>query len=131
MILLGLTLCAFVLPLTFLAESFFVLFLLSCLLGLGVAIVTPSTTALVADLAQAGRMGSAMGVFGTVWDSGEAAGPILAGFLIAHLSYFNTFLIIAALIAIAASIFAAGIRDPIKPSTEEAEAKIAPVEGPQ
>jgi len=26
-----------------------------------------------------------MGVFGTIWDSGEAAGPILAGFLIASL----------------------------------------------
>ncbi len=129
MILLGLTLCAFVLPLTFLAESFFVLFLLSCLLGLGVAIVTPSTTALVADLAQAGRMGSAMGVFGTIWDSGEAAGPILAGFLIAHLSYSNAFFIISALIAIAASVFAAVISDPIKSSTGEAEAKIAVVKG--
>ena len=130
MILLGLSLCAFVLPLTFLAESFFVLFLLSCLLGLGVAIVTPSTTALVADLAQAGRIGSATGVFGTIWDSGEAAGPILAGFLIAHLSYSNAFFIISALFAIAASIFAVVIKDPLKSSTDQAEAKIAAVEGP-
>lgn len=114
MILLGLSLFAVVLPLTVLAETFSVLFLFSCLLGLGVAIVTTSTTALVADLAKAGRMGSAMGVFGTIWDSGEAAGPILAGFLIAHLSYFNAFLLISALIAIAASIFAVGIKDPIK-----------------
>ena len=70
-----------------------------------------------------------MGVFGTIWDSGEAAGPILAGFLIAHLSYFNTFLITSVLIVTAASVFAASIREAIKPSTEEAEAKIAVVKG--
>ena len=71
-----------------------------------------------------------MGVFGTIWDSGGAAGPILAGFLIARLSYFNAFLIISALIAIAASIFAVGTKDPSKPSTKQVEAKIAAAEGP-
>lgn len=111
-ILLGLLLCAVTLPLIVLGKSFFTLLVLSCLLGLGVALVTPSTTALVADLVKAGRMGSAMGVFGTIWDSGEAAGPILAGFLIASLSYFNSFLIISGLMALAAVIFAITIKDP-------------------
>lgn len=129
MILLGLSLCALVLPLTVSFESFFVLFLLSCLLGLGMAIVTTSTTALVADLAKAGAMGSAMGLFGTIWDSGEAAGPIFAGFIIARLSYFDAFLIISALIAIAAVIFAAVIKDPIKSLTEQAKANVAVVKG--
>ncbi len=71
-----------------------------------------STTALVADLAKAGRMGSAMGVFGTIWDSGEAAGPILAGFLIASLSYFNGFLIISGVMALAAVTFLVLVKDP-------------------
>ena len=120
MILLGLGLCALMLPIIFLTQGFIILLALSSLFGLGVAIVTPSTTALVADLAKAGRMGSAMGVFGTIWDSGEAAGPILAGFLIATLSYFNGFLVISVLMALVAAIFAATIRDPVKPSQEKA-----------
>jgi len=118
-ILLGLLLCAVTLPLIFLGKSFFTLLVLSCLLGLGVALVTPSTTALVADLVKAGRMGSAMGVFGTIWDTGEAAGPILAGFLIASLSYFNGFLIISALMALGALVFAVTIKDPVIKAAEE------------
>ena len=72
---------------------------------------------------------SAMGVFGTIWDSGEAAGPILAGFLVARLSYFNSFLIISGLIAVAATIFAAAIKDPIKPTTDHVGAKITVLKG--
>jgi MFS transporter, DHA1 family, multidrug resistance protein len=124
-ILLGLALCAFMLPIVVLAEGFAALLLLSCIFGLGVAIVTPSTTALVADLAKAGRMGSAMGVFGTIWDSGEAAGPILAGFLIASISYFKGFLVISGLMAFAAVIFAMTIKDPLQPSDRRAERKLA------
>ncbi len=119
MILLGLFLCAATLPLIVLGKSFLTLLVLSCLFGLGVAIVTPSTTALVADLAKVGRMGSAMGVFGTIWDTGEAAGPILAGFLIASLSYFNGFLIISVLLVLAAAVFAFTINDPTRRAEEE------------
>lgn len=121
MILLGLGLCALMLPLIVLGEGFFTLLFLSCLFGLGIAIVTPSTTALVADLAKAGRMGSAMGVFGTIWDTGEASGPILAGFLIASLSYFNGFLIISGLMVFAAVVFAVTIKDPLKLSPQQAQ----------
>lgn len=32
-----------------------------------------------------------MGVFGTIWDIGDAAGPIVAGFLIVGLGYASTF----------------------------------------
>jgi DHA1 family multidrug resistance protein-like MFS transporter len=115
MILLGILLCAVITPLIMQSEAFFPLLTLSCFFGLGVAVVTPSTTALVADLAKTGRMGSAMGVFGTIWDSGEAAGPILAGFLIASLSYSNGFLIISGIMVLAAVIFAASVKDPTEP----------------
>lgn len=125
MILSGLGLCALMLPLIVLGEGFFTLIVLSCLFGLGVAIVTPSTTALVADLAKAGRMGSAMGVFGTIWDSGEAAGPIVAGFLIASLSYFKGFLIISGFMALAAVIFSVTIKDTLKPSPLQIQEKAA------
>jgi MFS family permease len=112
MILVGLILCAITLPLIPGFKSFWALFFTAALFGLGVAIVTPSTTALVADLARTGRMGSAMGVFGTIWDSGEALGPILAGFLIASFSYAPAFSIIAAFMAMMAVVFLVGVRDP-------------------
>lgn len=112
MIVAGLCLCAGTLPLIPALISVWILMGVSALFGLGVAIVTPSTTALVADLVKAGRMGSAMGVFGTIWDTGEAAGPILAGFLIASLSYGFAFSIIAGLMLGMALLFSLAVRDP-------------------
>ncbi len=47
------------------------------------------------------------------------AGPILAGFLIASLSYFNGFLIISALMVLGAVVFALTIKDPIIRAAEE------------
>jgi hypothetical protein len=60
-------------------------------------------------------MGSAMGVFGTIWDGGEAAGPIMAGFLIASLSYAPAFGLIAVLMAATAVLFLVAVRDPTAP----------------
>ncbi|MBI4610198.1 MAG: MFS transporter [Candidatus Rokubacteria bacterium] len=112
MILAGLFLCAGTLPAIPTLTSLLLLFPVSALFGLGVAIVTPSTTALVADLVRAGRMGSAMGVFGTIWDSGEAAGPILAGLLIASFDYGPAFGLIAAFMGAAALLFLVAVKDP-------------------
>jgi MFS family permease len=122
-ILLGILLCAIIIPLIMRSEGFLTLMTFSCLFGLGVAIVTPSTTALVADLAKTGRMGSAMGVFGTIWDTGEAAGPILAGVLIASFSYFNGFVAIAGLMLVVAGIFAVAVKDPTAASRQQIQAK--------
>jgi MFS family permease len=83
------------------------------------AIVTPSTTALVADLCKAGNHGAAMGVFGTIWDIGEAAGPILAGVIIFTLgnldaapAYLWAFTIIAGVLALAGVAFGVTVRTP-------------------
>ncbi|MFQ5898575.1 MAG: MFS transporter [Candidatus Methylomirabilia bacterium] len=121
MILAGLFLSAATLPVIPTLVSLWLLFPVSALFGLGVAIVTPSTTALVADLVRAGRMGSAMGVFGTIWDSGEAAGPILAGFLIASLSYPPAFSLIAAFMAATALLFLVTVKDPAPPVSAPGE----------
>ncbi|MBI3626403.1 MAG: MFS transporter [Candidatus Rokubacteria bacterium] len=121
MILGGLTLCAVMLPLIPALTSFWWLLPVSAAFGLGVAIVTPSTTALVADLVKAGRMGSAMGVFGTIWDSGEATGPILAGFLIASWSYRPAFGVIAALMGVMAVVFLVTVKDPTAPALSAAQ----------
>src|SRR5262249_21706962 len=75
-IVIGLLLCATALPLIFRSTSLTSFVLAAPVLGLGVGAVTPVTNALIADLASARNLGAAMGVFGTIWDIGEAAGPM-------------------------------------------------------
>jgi MFS transporter, DHA1 family, multidrug resistance protein len=99
----GLLLCAAALPLIFRSGGLTAFVLVAPLLGLGIGAVTPVTNALIADLASERRLGAAMGVFGTIWDIGEAAGPIIAGFLITGLGYAPTFDALA-LMTIAVSI---------------------------
>jgi MFS family permease len=110
----GLLLCAVALPLIFRSESLTAFVLVTPLLGLGVGAVTPVTNALIADLASARRLGAAMGVFGTIWDIGEAAGAMIAGFLIGGLGYAATFDVLAAMAAAAALGLVALVRDPKK-----------------
>jgi DHA1 family multidrug resistance protein-like MFS transporter len=108
-IVLGLFASAAALPLIFRMTSFAGLLAVVPLLGLGVAAVTPATNALIADLVAARRLGTGMGVFGTIWDIGEAAGPIVAGILIGQIGYEPAFDVIAAIIAVVAVTFAARI----------------------
>ncbi len=111
-IVIGLLLCASALPLIFRSESLTAFVLVAPLLGLGVGAVTPVTNALIADLASARRLGAAMGVFGTIWDIGEAAGPMIAGFLIGGLGYAATFDVLAAVtVAVTVGLIAL-VRDP-------------------
>ncbi|HZN31524.1 MAG TPA: MFS transporter, partial [Xanthobacteraceae bacterium] len=111
-IIIGLLLCAAALPLIFRSESLTAFVLLAPLLGLGVGAVTPVTNALIADLASTRRLGAAMGVFGTIWDIGESAGPMIAGFLIGGLGYAATFDVLAAVTVAAAVGVMALVRDP-------------------
>lgn len=108
----GLVLGAVALPAIVSSRDPLVLGLLSFVLGLSVATVTPSTNALVADLVKARSLGAAMGVFGTIWDSGEALGPILAGALLGLATYSFSFLAIAAVMLVAVLVFQAGVQDP-------------------
>lgn len=112
-ILMGLALCVVVLPLVPVTTNIAALLFEGAVFGLGMAIVTPSTTALVADLCKSRNYGAAMGVFGTIWDIGEASGPILAGVLIAGLgnleaasAYFLTFSIVALILVFVGVLFA-------------------------
>jgi MFS family permease len=108
----GLLLCAAALPLIFRGESWTAFLLTAPLLGIGVGAVTPVTNALIADIASSRNLGAAMGVFGTIWDMGEAAGPIIAGFLIGRLGYASTFDVIAVLTALTALGLVALVRHP-------------------
>ena len=70
--------------------------------GFGAAVVTSSSAALIADLADAANVGAGMGLRGTIMDVGHAGGPILAGVLVASISYTGAFTIIGGLQFIAA-----------------------------
>ncbi len=111
-IVIGLLLCATTLPLIFRSENLTALILAASLLGLGVGAVTPVTNALTADFASARGLGAAMGVFGTILDIGEAAGPMIAGFLIGGLGYAATFDVLAGMTVVVTFGVMALVRDP-------------------
>jgi MFS family permease len=91
--------------------SLLLLAVLAMLFGLGVAVVTSSTAAFVADLAHGTAHGAALGTLGTIMDVGHASGPIVAGLLIARLSYAPAFAIIAVVLILAAVTFLATVRE--------------------
>src|SRR5256712_2280723 len=119
-IVIGLLLCALALPLIFRSASLATFILTAPLLGLGVGAVTPVTNALIADLASARRLGAAMGAFGTIWDIGEAAGPMIAGFLIGGLGYAATFDVLAGITAAVTVGLMVLVRDPKRAAPERA-----------
>jgi MFS family permease len=79
--------------------------------ALGLASTTSATSALITDLTRQARYGAAHGVFGTIYDVGDAFGPIAAGFLVAAVGYGGTFRTMAALTLGCAVVFYAVSRD--------------------
>jgi DHA1 family multidrug resistance protein-like MFS transporter len=73
--------------------------------GFGEAVVSSSTSALIADVSEAKTLGAGMGMQGTIMDIGHASGPLLAGLLIAHLGYPAAFAVIACVQLLAAGGF--------------------------
>jgi len=111
LIALGLLVSAAALAVVPWTASMLLLAVLAMLFGLGVAVVTSSTAAFVADLAHGTAHGAALGTLGTIMDVGHASGPIVAGLLIARLSYAPAFAIIAAVLVLAAGGFLATVRE--------------------
>jgi MFS family permease len=62
----------------------------------GVAITTAATSAYITEITRRARYGAAHGGFGTIYDIGDALGPIAAGLLVAS-SYPRMFQILALL----------------------------------
>lgn len=110
LILLGLLLCAVSFVLIPQVATFPALIVLAALFGYGEAVVSSSTSALVADVSDIKRLGAGMGMQGTIMDIGHASGPLLAGFLIAVSGYAITFAIIAAIQLLAAGLFWSTVR---------------------
>lgn len=84
-------------------SMFPILLMLSAGFGFGEAVVSSSSSALVADSSEFKTLGAGMGMQGTIGDIGHASGPLLAGVLIANMNYATAFAIIAA-IQIAAAV---------------------------
>jgi MFS transporter, DHA1 family, multidrug resistance protein len=71
----------------------------------GVATTTAATSAFITDVTRRARYGAAHGVFGTIYDVGDALGPITAGVLVATVGYAQMFQILAVVGATMAVVF--------------------------
>lgn len=74
-----------------LSSDYFVILVLMALFGLGLATVTASTAALVADLSPSQGRGGALGILSSIMDIGQASGPIVTGILVSAYSYLVAF----------------------------------------
>jgi len=104
----GMFACALPLSLIPWFQQYPVLLALAAGFGLGEAVVTSSAAAMVADFCHREQLGAAMGTFGTIFDVGHAAGPLLAGALIGlwgGQDYRWPFAIIAGLLILSALAF--------------------------
>ena len=94
----GLVLCGGALAAIPFLHAFMPLLAASLVFGMGEALVTSSSAALVADMCRDRQFGSAMGAFGTIFDIGHASGPICAGLLIGWAGYQVTFPLVAVIV---------------------------------
>jgi DHA1 family multidrug resistance protein-like MFS transporter len=101
----GLVICALSFGAIPLLRNFYPLLVTAGCFGLGEALVTSSAAALVADICQERHFGTAMGTFGTIFDVGHAAGPIVAGLLLARMDYLPSFWIMGAALLAAIPLF--------------------------
>jgi MFS transporter, DHA1 family, multidrug resistance protein len=76
----------------------------------GLATTTAATSAFVTDVTRRARYGAAHGVFGTIYDIGDAFGPIAAGLLVAAVGYVSMFRVMAVIGLAAAVVFARSSR---------------------
>jgi DHA1 family multidrug resistance protein-like MFS transporter len=79
---------------------------------MSVAITTAATSAYITDVAPKSRFGAAHGVFGTIYDIGDAGGPLVGGVLVLTWGYAPTFQLMAALAAVTSIAFAWLSRSP-------------------
>jgi MFS family permease len=91
----GLTLCGSAVVALSVATTLRMLIPAVVVYAAGVAVTTAATGAFITDLSRRARYGAAHGVFGTIYDVGDALGPIVAGLLVASVGYGAMFRIMA------------------------------------
>ena len=103
MIVAGLITCGASVACVPLASGPLSLFLPVIATAVGVAMATTAASALITDRSRQVNYGAAHGVFGTVYDVGDATGPIAAGVLVSTIGYTGMFEV-AAIVALAAAV---------------------------
>jgi MFS family permease len=113
----GLTVCGAAVLLVSLATNLATTVAAILMYAGGVATTTAATSAYITDVTRRTRYGAAHGVFGTIYDVGDALGPIAAGFLVLAVGYTRMFQIMAAVALVMAVAFAFTSRpDPVEPA---------------
>jgi MFS transporter, DHA1 family, multidrug resistance protein len=92
----GLVVCSVAVALVSIATGMSELIAAIVAYAAGVATTTAATSAFITDVTRRARYGAAHGVFGTIYDVGDALGPITAGFLVSWLGYAPMFQIMSA-----------------------------------
>jgi MFS family permease len=90
--------------------NYIVLIVLIAIFGLGLATVTASTSALVADFSRSYNRGGAMGILSSIMDIGQSSGPIVAGVLIGAYSYKTAFGLVGIFMVIVSFVYGLGMR---------------------
>ena len=86
-------------------DNYLIMAVLIGIFGLGLATVTASSAALVADLAKDSSYGGALGMLSSVMDIGHSTGPMAGGLLIAAYNYKTTFGVIGGILAFTSLVF--------------------------
>jgi MFS family permease len=101
----GLTICSFAVFSLSLTTTLGTVVAVVVTYAAGVAITTAATSAYITDITRRARYGAAHGVFGTIYDVGDALGPLASGVLVAAFGYARTFQTMAVLPLAAAAGF--------------------------
>ena len=106
----GLTLCSLAVFALSMTTDIAMVIVVIAAYAAGVAITTAATSAFITDITRRARYGAAHGVFGTIYDIGDALGPIAAGVLVAWVGYARMFQVMAAVALMMGGVFAVGTR---------------------
>jgi MFS family permease len=102
-----------------LSSNYLVILVFITLFGLGLATVTASTSALVADLARSQSRGSALGILSSIMDVGHSSGPMVTGVLVGAYSYQMAFGIVGIGLIVVSLIFGFVMRWVVHPLKQE------------
>ncbi len=105
MIVAGLVLGGVTTAIMLLSSNYLVIVVLIATFGLGLATVTASTSALVADLSRSQGRGGALGILSGIMDIGHSSGPIVSGVLIGIYSYRLAFGMVGIALIVVSLIF--------------------------
>jgi MFS family permease len=101
----GIVLCSAGVGLVSVATGLPVLVVAIVIYAAGAGFTTAATGAFITDLSRRARYGAAHGVFGTIYDVGDALGPIVAGVLVGTFGYESMFQAMAILAFVSAIAF--------------------------